>query len=41
MHVFVSYATEDRDAAEEVRLALSGGGHEVFFDRDSLPPAGD
>lgn len=41
MRVFVSYASEDRPLAEEVALALTGAGHEVFFDRSSLPAGGD
>lgn len=40
MIVFLSYASEQRDAAEQVNFALAGSGHEVFFDRESLP-AGD
>ncbi len=40
MIVFLSYASERREAAEEIKLALVGSGHRVFFDRDSLP-AGD
>lgn len=41
MNIFLSYASEDREIADEVRLALGGGGHQVFFDRESLPAAGD
>jgi hypothetical protein len=41
MKVFLSYASEDRALAEEVQLALAGAGHEVFFDRESLPAGGD
>jgi len=41
MKLFLSYAAEDRDIADEVKLALVGAGHEVFFDRDTLPPGGD
>lgn len=41
MKVFLSYASEDREVADQVHLALTGAGHEVFFDRESLPPAGD
>lgn len=40
MIVFISYASDRRDDAEQVSLALIGSGHKVFFDRDSLP-AGD
>ena len=38
MQVFLSYAAQDRPAAEAVRLALAGAGHDVFFDREDLPP---
>ena len=41
MKIFLSYATEDRALAEEVQLALIGAGHDVFFDRQSLPAGGD
>jgi hypothetical protein len=41
MKVFISYASEDRNLAERVYLALIGSGHEVFFDRVSLQPAGE
>lgn len=41
MRVFISYASEDRGAAEEIRLALAGAGHKVFFDKESLPPGDD
>jgi hypothetical protein len=34
--IFLSYASEDRVIAEEVHLALSGAGHDVFFDRDAI-----
>ena len=36
MHIFLSYATEDRARAEEIALALRNDGHEVFFDREQL-----
>src|SRR5688572_21582983 len=38
MHIFLSYATPDRTAAEPIRLALAEQGHDVFFDREDLPP---
>ena len=38
MKLFLSYATENYEIAEEVYLALVGAGHEVFFDRPSLKP---
>jgi hypothetical protein len=41
LNIFLSYASEDRIVAEEVQLALSGAGHTVFFDKSSLPPAGN
>ena len=41
MKIFLSYATEDRALAEQIQLALAGAGHEVFFDRESLPAGGD
>jgi len=41
MKIFLSYASEDRPQAEEIQLALAGAGHDVFFDRESLPASGD
>jgi len=41
MQIFLSYASEDRDLAEEIQLALLGAGHKVFFDKESLPAGGD
>jgi TIR domain len=41
MQIFLSYASEDRDLAEEIQLALLGAGHSVFFDKASLPAGGD
>jgi hypothetical protein len=41
MKIFLSYASEDRPQAEEIQLALAGAGHEVFFDRQSLPAGGE
>jgi formylglycine-generating enzyme required for sulfatase activity len=38
MHVFLSYASQDREAADAIRLALAADGHDVFFDREDLPP---
>jgi len=40
MQLFVSYASEDCDKAEQIALGL-GPGHQVFFDRDALPSGGD
>jgi hypothetical protein len=41
MVVFISYANEDRDTAEQVNLALTSVGHQTFFDRANLPPGKD
>lgn len=41
MQIFLSYASEDHELADQVHLALAGGGRQVFFDKESLPPAGD
>lgn len=41
MQIFLSYASEDRDLAEEIQLALVGSGYMVFFDKASLPAGGD
>ena len=41
LSVFVSYSHEQRPLAEEIAQALKNAGHEVFFDRDSIPGAGD
>lgn len=38
MQVFLSYSSEHRETAEPIALALRTRGHEVFFDRDDLPP---
>ncbi|MEK6801882.1 MAG: toll/interleukin-1 receptor domain-containing protein [Nitrospirota bacterium] len=38
MTVFVSYAREQQSIAEEISLALSGRGHDVFLDRSTLEP---
>ena len=37
MRIFVSYASERHSVAEKLSLALRSEGHEVFFDRTSLP----
>jgi hypothetical protein len=36
MKIFLSYATADRQKAEEIALALQARGHDVFFDREDL-----
>ena len=41
MKIFLTYASEDENAAERIYLALTGQHHTVFFDRASLPPGGD
>jgi hypothetical protein len=41
VRVFLSYPTEERDIAERVQLALRASGHDVFFDRASLPPGAE
>jgi TIR domain len=41
MRVFLSHASEDRDAAEQIYLVLVKAGHDVFFDRSELPAGGD
>ncbi|MEJ0100675.1 MAG: SUMF1/EgtB/PvdO family nonheme iron enzyme [Pseudomonadota bacterium] len=38
MRLFLSYASQDRAVADSIREALAAQGHQVFFDRDSLPP---
>ena len=38
MQIFLSYPSEERPLAERVHLALGAAGHEVFFDREDLPP---
>ena len=37
LRVFLSHASEDIHIAQEVTLALLHEGHEIFFDRNSLP----
>ncbi len=37
MKVFLSYASEDRESAEQVAASITARGHDVFFDRQSLP----
>jgi hypothetical protein len=40
MKIFLSYASEDKAIAEPIIFSLRGRGHEVFLDRDNLPPSG-
>lgn len=35
--IFMSYASERHDIADEINLALVSRNHQVFFDRDDLP----
>jgi hypothetical protein len=41
MRVFISYASEDRNSAEQIHLALVGAGIQTFFDKQSLTAGGD
>lgn len=41
MKIFLSYASEDKVIADQTNLALVGGGHDVFFDKESMPPGCD
>jgi len=41
LKLFLSYASPDKADAEAIQLALLGAGHQVFFDRASLPPGSD
>jgi hypothetical protein len=41
MNIFLSFASQDRTLAESIQMALRGAGHEVFFDKASLPPGSD
>jgi len=41
LKVFLSYAKPDRRTAQRIHLALLSGQHHVFFDKASLPSAGD
>jgi formylglycine-generating enzyme required for sulfatase activity len=38
MKLFLSYASQDRDVAKAIETVLRESGHDVFFDRDDLPP---
>ena len=38
MKIFLSYASPDRAIAQSINRALLDQGHDVFFDRDDLPP---
>lgn len=41
LSIFLSYPSESRPIAEAIAQSLKDSGHRVFFDRDSLLPAGD
>jgi len=41
MRVFISYASEDRGAAEQLHYALTAAGHETFFDRADIEGGAD
>jgi hypothetical protein len=41
MHIFLSYASEQKNVAEQLAFGLRNSGHDVFFDRADLPAAGD
>lgn len=38
MKIFLSYPSGQKDAAETICYALQAEGHEVFFDKEDLPP---
>ena len=38
MKIFLSYASQDREIANSINRALLEQGHDVFFDREDLPP---
>lgn len=38
MKIFLSYASQDRAVAQAINHALQEQGHDVFFDREDLPP---
>jgi len=37
MIIFLSYAPEQRDMAEQTKLAIAASGHKVFFGQHRLP----
>jgi hypothetical protein len=41
MKIFICYASEQRDLAQRLALALTGADVDVFFDRANLPPSGE
>lgn len=38
MKIFLSYSSKNHSIAEQIALALRGGGHDVFYDDHSLEP---
>lgn len=38
MKIFLSYASQDRAQVESIHQALAAEGHDIFFDREDLPP---
>ena len=38
MHIFLAYASEDKETAESIAYSLRSRRHKVFLDRDDLPP---
>ncbi|MDO9599353.1 MAG: CHAT domain-containing protein [Azoarcus sp.] len=41
VQIFLSYSSSHKDTAETLCCALQAVGHEVFFDREDLPPGQD
>jgi hypothetical protein len=41
MNIFLAYASEDKDVAEQIYLVLLAARHHVFFDSSDLPPGAD
>ena len=41
MRIFLSYASPDRALVEPIRYALAEQGHDIFFDREDLPPGAE
>ena len=38
MRIFLSFASEQKELAETILLALRDRGHSVFFSKDDMPP---
>lgn len=41
MKIFLSYALENKDIAEQIQLSLIGSGYKVFWDQINLDPSSD